>query len=76
MGDEEDFFQEMDGHHQLLTEIARVRLLLRDADKRGYPTQDILALLEKPRMNLKEAAKRILSARRLKGESHTRPPRR
>ena len=65
MGDEEDFFQDLDGH-QLAAETAWVRLLLREADKRGYIIQDILALLDEPRMTLKEAVQRILSARKLK----------
>ena len=44
MGDEEDQetpFEEMDGH-QLAEKTAWVRLFLREANKRGYRTEDIV----------------------------------
>jgi hypothetical protein len=68
MGDEEDQetpFEEMDGH-QLAEKTAWVRLFLREASKRGYRIEDIVALLDEPGMTAKEAVERILSARKLK----------
>jgi hypothetical protein len=67
MGDEEDQetpFEEMDGH-QLAEKTAWVRLFLREASKRGYTIEDIVALLDEPGMTAKEAVERILSARKL-----------
>ena len=58
MGDEEDQetpFEEMDGH-----QLAE-RLFLREASKRGYRIEDIIALLHEPGMSAKEAVERILS---------------
>ena len=83
MGDEDDQespfpespFQEMDAQ-QLAAKTAWVRLFIREANKRGYTTQDILALLDEPGITAKEAVKRILSARKLKRKSQIRPPRR
>jgi hypothetical protein len=43
-----------------------VRLFLREASKRGYRIEDIVALLDEPGMTAKEAVERILSARKLK----------
>jgi hypothetical protein len=66
MGDEEDQetpFEEMDGH-QLAEKTAWVRLFLREASKRGYTIEDIVALLDEPGMTAKETVERILSARK------------
>jgi hypothetical protein len=68
MGDEEEqetLFQEMDSH-QLAAKTAWVKLFLREASKRGYTVEDIVALLDEPGMTVKEAVERILSARKLK----------
>ena len=68
MGDEEDQetpFEEMDGH-QLAEKTAWVRLFLREASKRGYKIEDIVALLDEPGMSAKEAVERILSTRERK----------
>ena len=63
--DQETPFQEMaDG--QLDEKTAWPRLLLREASKRGYTIEDIVALLDEPGMTTKEAVERILSARKLK----------
>jgi hypothetical protein len=43
-----------------------VRLFLREANKRGYTIEDIVALLDEPGMTPKEAVERILSARKPK----------
>jgi hypothetical protein len=42
-----------------------VQLFLREASKRGYTIEDIVALLDEPGMTVKEAVERILSARKL-----------
>ena len=68
MRDEEEQetpFQEMDSH-QLAAKTAWVKLFLREASKRGYTVEDIVALLDEPGMTVKEAVERILSARKLK----------
>ena len=68
MGDEEEqetLFQEMDSH-QLAAKTAWVKLFLREASKRGYTVEDIVALLDEPGMTVKEAVERILSARKVK----------
>ena len=68
MGDEEEqetLFQEMDSH-QLAAKTAWVKLFLREASRRGYTIEDIVALLDEPGMTVKEAVERILSARKLK----------
>ena len=68
MGDEEEqetLFQEMDSH-QLAAKTAWVKLFLREASKRGYTVEDIVALLDEPGMTVKEAVERILSARKQK----------
>jgi hypothetical protein len=65
MGDEEEqetLFQEMDSH-QLAAKTAWVKLFLREASRRGYTIEDIVALLDEPGMTVKEAVERILSAR-------------
>ena len=62
MGDKEDqetLFQEMDCH-QLAEKTAWVRLFIREARKRGYTIQDIIALLDKPGMTVEAAVERIL----------------
>jgi hypothetical protein len=64
MGDKsykETVFQEMDAH-QVAAKTTLVRVLIREAKKRGYTIQDILALLDEPGMTPKEVIKRILSA--------------
>jgi hypothetical protein len=66
VGDEEDQetpLEEMDGH-QLAEKTAWVRLFLREASKRGYTIEDIVALLDEPGMTAKETVERILSARK------------
>ena len=68
MGDEEDretLFEEMDGH-QLAEKTAWVRLFLREARRRGYSIEDVVALLDEPGITAKEAVGRILSARKLR----------
>ena len=63
MGDEEDQetpFEEMDDD-QLAEKTAWVRLFLREASKRGYRMEDIVALLHELGMSAKEAVERILS---------------
>jgi hypothetical protein len=68
MGDEEEqetLFQEMDSH-QLAAKTAWVKLFLREASKRGYTIEDIVALLDEPGMAVREAVERILSARKQK----------
>jgi hypothetical protein len=42
---------------------AWVRLFLREAGKRGYPIEDIVALLDEPGMTVEAAAERILFTR-------------
>ena len=68
MGDEEEqetLFQEMDSH-QLAAKTAWVKLFLREASKRGYTIEDIVALLDEPGITVQEAVERILSARKQK----------
>jgi hypothetical protein len=68
MGDEEDQetpFEEIDGH-QLAEKTAFVRLFLREANKRGYSIEDVVALLDEPGITAKEAVERILSTRERK----------
>jgi hypothetical protein len=68
LGDEEEqetLFKEMDSH-QLAAKTAWVQLFLREASKRGYTIEDIVALLDEPGITVKEAVERILSARKLK----------
>jgi hypothetical protein len=64
MGDEEDFFQDLDGH-QLAAETAWVRVFIREARKRGYTIEDIIALLDEPGMTAEAVVERILSTREL-----------
>ena len=68
MGDEENqetLFEEMDGH-QLAEKTAWVRLFLREARRRGYSIEDVVALLDEPGITAREAVERILSARKLR----------
>jgi hypothetical protein len=68
MGDDDDQetpFQEMDSH-QLAAKTAWVRFFIREASKRGYTIEDIVALLDEPEMTVKKAVERILAARKLK----------
>jgi len=68
MGDEEDqetLFEEMDGQ-QLAEKTVWVRLFLREARKRGYSIEDVVALLDEPGITAKEAVERILSTRERK----------
>jgi hypothetical protein len=65
MGDEEDQetpFQEVDAH-QLAAKTAWVRLFIREASKRGYTIEDVVALLDEPGMTVEAAVERILSTR-------------
>ena len=65
MGDQEDQetpFQEMDAH-QLAEKTAWVRLFIREAYKRGYTIEDIVALLDEPGMTVEAVVERILSTR-------------
>jgi hypothetical protein len=72
MGDEEDDqedqetpFQEMD-HHQLAAKTAWVRFFIREASKRGYTIENIIALLDEPGMTVEDAVQRILSTKERK----------
>ena len=69
MGDEEDDqetpFQEMD-LHQLAAKTAWVRFFIREASKRGYTIEDIIALLDEPGMTVEDAVQRILSTKERK----------
>jgi hypothetical protein len=63
MGDEKDRefpFKEMDAQ-QLAEKTAWVRLFIREARKRGYSIEDIIALLDEPGMTVHAAVERILS---------------
>jgi hypothetical protein len=65
MGDEEDQetpLEEMDGR-QLAEKTAWVRLFLREASKRGYTIEDVVALLDEPGMTVEAAVERILSTK-------------
>jgi hypothetical protein len=65
MGDEEEQetpFQEMEAH-QLAEKTAWVRLFIREAHKRGYTIEDIVALLDEPGMTVEAVVERILSTR-------------
>jgi hypothetical protein len=65
MGDEEDQetpFQEMDAH-QFAAKTAWVRLFIREASKRGYTIEDVVALLDEPGMTVEAAVERILSTK-------------
>ena len=65
MGDEDDqetLFQEMDSH-QLAAKTAWVKIFLREASKRGYTIEDIVALLDEPGMTVERAVERNLSTR-------------
>ena len=59
MGDEEDketMFQEA-------AKRAWVRVFIREARKRGYTIENIVALLDEPGLTVEEAVERILSTR-------------
>jgi hypothetical protein len=60
--DQETPFQEMDAH-QLAEKTAWVRLFIREANKRGYTIEDIVAMLDEPGMTVEAAVERILSTR-------------
>ena len=65
MDDEEDQetpFQEMDAR-QLAAKTAWVRLFIREAGKRGYTIEDVVALLDEPGMTVEAAVERILSTK-------------
>ena len=56
-------FQEMDGH-QLAKKTVWERLFIREASKRGYTLDDIVALLDEPGMTVEAAVEQILSNRK------------
>jgi hypothetical protein len=60
-GDKETIFQVLDGH-----QLAWVRLFIREARKRGYTIEDIVALLDEPGMTAAAVVERILSTRERK----------
>jgi len=65
MGDEEDqetTLEEMDAH-QLAAKTAWVRFFIREARKRGYTIEDIVALLDEPGITAEAVVDRILSTR-------------
>ena len=55
-GDEETIFQEA-------ARTAWVRVFIREASKRGYPIENVVALLDEPGLTVEEAIERILSTR-------------
>ena len=66
MGDkehQETMFQEMEAH---AAKTAWVRVFIREASKRGYTREDIIALLSDRGMTVKEAVQRILTIRKPK----------
>jgi hypothetical protein len=65
MDDEEDQetpLQELDVH-QLAAKTAWVRFFTREARRRGYTIEDIIALLDEPGMTMDSAVERILSTK-------------
>src|SRR5215469_10038282 len=65
MGDEEDQetpLEEMEAC-RLDAKTAWVRLFIREASKRGYTIEDIVALLDEPGMTVEEAVEQTLSTR-------------
>jgi len=63
MNDEEDQetpFQVLDAN-QLAEKTTWVRLFIREARKRGYSIDDVVALLDEPGMTVEAAVQRILS---------------
>jgi hypothetical protein len=60
--DQETPFQEMDDH-QLAAKTAWVKLFIREASKRGYTIEDVVALLDEPGMTVEAAVERILSTK-------------
>ena len=59
--DQETPFQVLDAN-QLAEKTAWVRLFIREARKRGYSIDDVVALLDEPGMTVEAAVQRILSA--------------
>ena len=60
--DQETPFQVLDAN-QLAEKTAWVRLFIREANKRGYTIEDIVALLDEPGMTVEAVVERILSTR-------------
>jgi hypothetical protein len=60
--DQETPFQEIDTH-RLAAEVAWVRFFIREARRRGYTVEDIIALLDDPGMTVEAGAEQILSAK-------------
>jgi hypothetical protein len=68
MGDEEDketMFEEA-------AKRAGVRVFIREASKRGYPIENIVALLDEPGLTAEAVVERILSTRQPKPNRPTR----
>jgi hypothetical protein len=61
-GDEETLFEEMDAR-QLAAKTAWVKFFIREASKRGYTREDIIALLDEPGMTVEAAVEHILFGR-------------
>jgi hypothetical protein len=59
-GDKKTIFQVLDTQ-QLAAKTAWVRLFIREARKRGYTIEDIIALLDEPGMTVHAAVERILA---------------
>jgi len=68
MGDEED----KENMFQEAAKRAWVRVFIREASKRGYPIENIVALLDEPGMTAEAVVERVLSTREPKP---IRPPR-
>jgi hypothetical protein len=65
MGDEQDQetpLEEMDAC-RLAAKTAWVSLFIREASKRGYTIEDIVALLDEPGMTVEETVEQTLSTR-------------
>ena len=65
MGDKKDretILTEMDAH-PVAAKTAWVRVFIREARKRGYSIEDIIARLDEPGMTVEAAVERILSTR-------------
>jgi len=68
MGDEEHeetLFEQMDAR-QLAAKTAWVKFFIREASKRGYTREDIIALLDEPGVTVEVAVEQILFGRELK----------
>jgi hypothetical protein len=63
MSDEEDHKTPFDGMdaQQLAEKTAWVKLFIREARKRAYTIEDIIALLDEPGMTVEAAVERIMS---------------